>query len=75
MTALQLQLQLAQRMIDMGINETIVAQSLTQVLIDNYGLPVNEAPVRRVCRNTFTPEYNFQDWGMNLTLNKPKLEK
>jgi hypothetical protein len=61
MTALQLQLQLAQRMIDMGINETIVAQSLTQVLIDNYGLPVNEAPVRRVCRNTFTPEYNFQD--------------
>ena len=61
MTALQLQLQLAQRMIDMGINETIVAQSLTQVLIDNYGLPTSEAPVRRVCRNTFTPEYNFQD--------------
>jgi len=61
MTALQLQLQLAQRMIDMGIDETIVAQSLTQVLIDNYGLPTSEAPVRRVCRNTFNPEYNFQD--------------
>ena len=61
MTALQAQLQIAQRMINVGIDETIVAQSLTQVLIDNYGLPTSEAPVRRVCRNTFTPEYNFQD--------------
>jgi hypothetical protein len=61
MTALQAQIQIAQRMINVGIDETIVAQALTQVLIDNYGLPTSEAPVRRVCRNTFIPEFTFQD--------------
>ena len=71
MTALQQQLALAQRMIANGVDHAIVAQALTQVLIDNYGLPTSEAPVRRVCRNTFIPEFNFQDWGMTLGLNKP----
>ena len=61
MTPLQLQLQLAVRMINMGIDETIVAQSLATVLIDTYGLPVNEAPVRRVCQNTIMPDIKFND--------------
>jgi SLT domain-containing protein len=61
MTTLQQQLALAQRMIANGVDHAIVAQALTQILIDNYGLPVNEAPVRRVCRNTFIPEFTFQD--------------
>ena len=64
MTALQLQQQLAlaQRMIANGVDHAIVAQALAQVLHRQlWGLPVNETPVRRVCRNTFTPEYNFQD--------------
>ena len=61
MTQLQLQLQLAQRMITLGVDHKIIAQALTQVLIDNYGLPVSETPVRRVCQNTFIPEFKYKD--------------
>lgn len=61
MTQLQIELQVAQRMINLGIDETIVAQALTQVLIDNYGLPVTETPTRKVCQNTFIPEFKYTD--------------
>ena len=50
MTPLQLQLQLAQKMINIGIDETIIAQALTRVLIDEYG--IQEGNFRRVCQNT-----------------------
>jgi len=50
MTPLQLQLQLAQRMINLGIDETTIAQALTRVLIDEYG--IEEGNFRRVCQNT-----------------------
>jgi len=50
MTPLQLQLQLAQRMINLGVDETIIAQALTRVLIDEYGIA--EGNFRRVCQNT-----------------------
>lgn len=60
MTALQLQLQLAQRMINLGIDETIVAQALTKVLTEIYGV-LEEKPTRMVCQNTFMPEFKFND--------------
>jgi hypothetical protein len=50
MTPLQLQLQLAQKMINMGIPESLIAQALTRVLIDEYG--IQEGNFRRVCQNT-----------------------
>ena len=60
MTALQQQLQLAQRMINLGIDETIVAQALTKVLTDIYGV-LEEEPKRMVCQNTIMPEFKYKD--------------
>jgi hypothetical protein len=54
MTPLQLQLQLAQKMINMGIPESLIAQALTRVLIDEYGIA--EGNFRRVCQNTFVAD-------------------
>lgn len=62
MTALQQQLQLAQRMINLGIDETVVAQALTKVLTDIYGvLEEEQEPKRMVCQNTFVPDFQFND--------------
>jgi hypothetical protein len=60
MTPLQAQLQLAQRMINLGIDETIVAQALTKVLTDIYGV-LEEKPKRMVCQNTIVPDFQFND--------------
>jgi hypothetical protein len=60
MTPLQAQLQLAQRMINLGIDETVVAQALTKVLTDIYGV-LEEEPKRMVCQNTFVPDIQFND--------------
>ena len=60
MTPLQSQLALAVRMINLGIDETIVAQALTKVLTDIYGV-LEEEPKRMVCQNTFVPEFKYKD--------------
>ncbi len=60
MTRLQQHLQLAQRMINMGIDETVVAQALTKVLTDIYGV-LEEEPKRMVCQNTFQFTYNTDE--------------
>jgi len=61
MTPLQTHLAVAQRMINLGVDHTIIAQALAVTLMDNYGLPANNTPVRRVCKNTFIPEFKFKD--------------
>jgi hypothetical protein len=41
-------------MINMGIPESLIAQALTRVLIDEYG--IGEGEFRRVCRNTIVAD-------------------
>ena len=60
MTPLQQQLALAQRMINMGIDETIVAQALTKVLTEIYGV-LEEKPKRMLCQNTLQFTYNTDE--------------
>ena len=61
MTPLQQQLALAHRMINMGIDETIVAQALTKVLTEIYGILEEKEPKRMVCQNTIMPEFKYND--------------
>jgi hypothetical protein len=61
MTPLQQQLALAHRMINMGIDETIVAQALTKVLTEIYGVLEEKEPKRMVCQNTLQFTYNTDE--------------
>jgi hypothetical protein len=56
----------AQRMNQAGLSETDIAQELTKSLIRRYGFPpeleMEYIPLgRRVCHNTFVPEFQFND--------------
>jgi hypothetical protein len=53
-TPLELQLQLAQKMINLGIDQTTIAQALARVLISEYG--IEQADYRMVCQNTFVAD-------------------
>ena len=61
MTALQLQLQLATRMISQGIDEKLVAESLVSVLTETYNILPDTTPRRMVCQNTIMPDIQFND--------------
>jgi hypothetical protein len=61
MTPLQLQLQLATRMISQGIDEKLVVESLVSVLSETYNILPDTTPRRMVCRNTFIRDINFND--------------
>jgi hypothetical protein len=53
-TPLELQIQIAQKMINMGIDQTTIAQALARVLNDEYG--IEEGNFRRVCQNTIVAD-------------------